>query len=208
MTDKNITLADRRAERGYSLSDVSERDEWRGMLTIIEKWLDEEQLHEEFLFHGTSTTALDSIDIEGMRPDFRSDAIIDPTTGEFCTFWGNLDTACFYAEDTVAERHPGSKPVILAISVDTLETLAFLQPDGASIDFPIDGLTRALKQEELEMWQDQKFDRPWRDGLNDFGAIIAVHDEPIDLGYMRPMRTKIDAEEFKIDQTRTKSLAI
>lgn len=203
-----VTLADRRAERGYSLQDVVERDEWRGMLKIIEEWIDHEQLREDILFHGTSTAALEKINQNGMRPEFRSDAIIDSTTGQFCTFWGNLDTACFYAEDTAAERHPGSKPVILAMRADTLERLAFLQPDGASIDFPIDGLTRVLEPRVLEQWQDDNFDRSWRDSLRDFGAIVAVHDDPIDLGYMCPLRTRFDAEEFKIDQIPVEALTI
>jgi hypothetical protein len=208
MTWHKATLADRRAERGYSLQNTAERQEWVAMLSTIEKWIAAEQLHEEIVFHGTSTTALANINSEGLLPDFRSDAIIDPTNGEFCTFWGDLDTACFYAEDTVAEKHPGSRPVILAISVDTLEQIAFLQPDGASIDFPIDGLAKVLEPGGANQWEYGTFDRPWKDGLRDYGAIVAVHDDPIDIGFMRSLRTIFDVEELEADKSPEISPAI
>lgn len=136
-------------------------------------------LEEDFLFHGTSTKALKNIRATGFDPTDVSLAVPD-FPGQFGgSFWGAATTALSYALDTSEERHPGSEPVIIAVKRASLEGECLLVPDLATLDFPIDGLTRLEEPGVRERWEENDYDLPWEDGLRDLGAIVALHDVPL-----------------------------
>lgn len=184
------------AAHGYSIPDEAARRAWVAMIDAVRQRVADEGLEEAILFHGTSERALGSIAIEGMEaiecshalpPDARED-------DEFGTFWGSIDTAATYADDTAAERHEDSLPAIIAIPVATLEWHGSIIPDGATVDFPLDGLTLLHDPEVAAYWSDFDMNRPWRESLRDLGAVLAIHGQNIHFDDLTVIRSLEDFE--------------
>ena len=160
---------------GYSFTDETSKAAWRALVSSINARIAETDIEDEVLFHGTSSVALERIIAVGFEPTDISHAVADGDIHRDGSFWGDLMTAAAYAEDTVAERHPGSTPVILAIPVAALEADCQLFSDGATFDFPLDGLTRLDDPDVLARWSESGCDLPWRESLADLGAVVAAH---------------------------------
>lgn len=183
---------------GYSISDAAERTRWRDLVEAVRKRISDSGLEDVVLFHGTSERALDGILMEGMEPIECSHALPDGYRDEceYGSFWGSVDTAAAYADDTAAERHPDSLPVIIAIAVSMLESDCLIVPDGATVDFPLEGLTRLDDPVVAAYWSEFGPDRPWRESLRDLGAVVAVHDFNIPLEDMAVIRSMEDFERL------------
>lgn len=164
---------------GYSIADPIARSEWRGMIAAIKRTLIENGLGEEIVFHGTSSKALALIEDEGISPTDIGHAC--PVKGSYLdgSFWGNILTAASYAEDTAAERHPGSLPVVIAVRTATLEADGLLLADAATFEYPNDGLTKLGDPEIMKRWVESGCDLPWHESLEDLGAIVATHQHCI-----------------------------
>lgn len=194
---------------GYSIPDLDDRARWRGLLEGIRQRMSEGDLEEVVLFHGTSERALERIMIDGMEPVECSQAL-PPDLRDDCngSFWGTIDTAAAYADDTATERHPDSLPVIIAIRVSTLENDCQIVPDGATVDFPLKGLTRLSDPEVAAYWSEFGLDRHWRESLRDLGAVVALHDFTIPVVDMTVIRSIEDFErllEVRADITPTQA---
>ncbi|MBY3157344.1 hypothetical protein HFO56_34020 [Rhizobium laguerreae] len=168
-------------DHGYSIADVTERQRWRDLVAAVRQRVADEALDDVVLFHGTSERALEKIMVEGMEAIECSHALPpdDRDDDEYGTFWGTIDTAAAYADDTAAERHPDSLPVIIAIPVSTLEWHGSIVADGATVDFPLKGLTRLDDPQVAAYWSDFDATRPWRESLRDLGAVLAIHNNGI-----------------------------
>lgn len=114
-----------------------------------------------------------------MEPTDASLAVDVPRGLANGSFWGDVHTAAAYAEDTVHERDCGGEPVLLAILTETLEADCAVYPDLATVDFPLEGLTRLGDPGVRDRWNEGFRDMDWRDGLRDLGAIVATHDLPL-----------------------------
>ncbi|MCV9964204.1 hypothetical protein OIU34_20170 [Pararhizobium sp. BT-229] len=192
MTDKPLP------NHGYSIPDPHERALWRDLVVGIRQRISEGNFEETVLFHGTSERALERILLDGMEPVECSHAL-PPDCRDDCeygSFWGNIDTAATYADDTAAERHPDSLPVIIAIRVSTLENDYRIVPDGATVDFPLKGLTRLDDPEVAAYWSDFGLDRHWPESLRDLGAVVAIHDFTIPIEDMVVIRSMDDFERL------------
>lgn len=155
------------------------RNSWIGGINELSANLDVRGLEEDFLFHGTSSKALEDIRATGFDPTDVSLAVPDAPNQFGGSFWGTAPTALSYALDTANERHPGSDPVIIAVKRASLERDCLLVPDLATLDFPIDGLTRLEEPGVREKWEENDYDLPWEDSLRDLGAVVALHDVPL-----------------------------
>lgn len=186
------------SNHGYSITDQVERARWRGLIEALRKRVADDGIGDEVLFHGTSERALDRIASEGMEPVECSHALPPDCRNveEYGSFWGNIDTAAVYADDTVVERHPDSLPVIIAIPVSTLEADCRIVPDGATVDFPLKGLTQLVDPKVAAYWSDFDMDRPWRESLRDLGAVVAIHDFMIPVEDMTVIRSIEDFESL------------
>jgi hypothetical protein len=164
------------------------------MIDAIRKRVTEESLEDVIVFHGTSERALEGMEIAGMEAIQCSHALPpdDRDEEQHGTFWGSIDTAATYADDTAAERHEDSLPVIIAIPVSTLEWLGTIVPDGATVDFPLDGLTRLDDPEVAAYWSDFDMTVPWRESLRDLGAVVALHGRNIHIDDMTVIRSMDD----------------
>lgn len=173
------------------------------MIDAVRQRVAAEGLADVILFHGTSERALDGIAIEGMEAIECSHALPpdDRDDERFGTFWGSIDTAATYADDTAAERHEDSLPVIIAIHVSTLEWLASIVPDGATVDFPLDGLTLLHDPDVAAYWSDFGMTRPWRESLRDLGAVLALHGQNIHIDDMTVIRS-MDDFDLVVEETR------
>lgn len=161
---------------GYSLPEGEERDSWLAAVAAVRRRVSHPDAAEELLFHGTSSTALEGILSRGLEPTEIELARLSPGMGDLGSFWGSFDTALAYAEDTACERHPGSRPVVLAVSSAWLERECLLGPDGATLDFPLAGLSRLDDPAVVADWAAAGAEKSWRDGLRDLSAVVAAHD--------------------------------
>jgi hypothetical protein len=192
MTDKSLM------NHGYSIPDVEERGRWRALIEEVRQRVAAGNLEEVVLFHGTSQQALERILLDGMEPVDCSQAM-PPTCRdvyEHGSFWGSIDTAAAYADDTASERHPDSLPVIIAIRVSTLEDSCRIVADGATVDWPLKGLTRLDDPKVAAYWSDFGIDRSWHESLRDLGAVVALHDLIIPAEDMTVIRSIEDLESF------------
>lgn len=183
---------------GYSIPDPAERERWRDLVEAVRQRTSDNGLEDVVLFHGTSERALAGILMEGMEPVECSHAL-PPHCRDDCeygSFWGNIDTAAAYADDTAAERHPGSFPVIIAIRVSILESDCRIVPDGATVDMPLKGLTRLDNPEVAAYWSEFGRDLPWHESLRDLGAVVALHDFLIPIEDMTVIRSMEDFERM------------
>ena len=179
---------------GYSFTDDAKKSAWIDLVHSIAKWVEDNNLSNEVIFHGTSNTRADDILENGMVPTDIIHAIAAGSFNDAGSFWGDIHTAAAYAEDTVAERDPGSEPVILMANVPDLEAEFQLLPDLATLDFPMKGLTKLDDQAVYDNWINNHRTLAWQQSLAELGAIIAVHDEPLPPAYIQDIRTKADFE--------------
>lgn len=176
---------DQRDIVGYSLVDPEARNRWIALVRGLSQWIDDEGLKDKVVFHGTSRRLLAKILEDGLEPT-DVELAVGPLSGMFQgSFWGDVQTAAAYAEDTVKEREgkgePGcGEPVLIAVLTDRLEKDCLLYPDLATLDFPMKGLTRLDDPEVQEDWLKGFMDKDWRDGLRDLGAIVATHEFYLD----------------------------
>lgn len=186
------------SNHGYSITDPVERKRWRGLIEALRQRIADDGLSDVVLFHGTSERALERIAAQGMEPVECSHALPPDCRDveEYGSFWGNIDTAAAYADDTAAERHPDSLPVIIAIPVSTLEADCRIVPDGATVDFPLKGLTRLDDPSVAAYWSEYDIDRTWRESLRDLGAVVAIHDFLIPVEDMAIVRSIDDFERL------------
>ncbi|MTH95303.1 hypothetical protein [Roseibium sp. RKSG952] len=147
----------------------------------MEEFLFCEDLLQFVVFHGTSSKVLDVIMTQGLSPTDVTAAVRADIGWDSGSFWGTPRTATAYAIDTAKERHPGWEPVLLAAPISILEAQCQLVCDGATIDFPLKGLTRLEEPGVFEKWRSAGFDLPWRESLIDLGAIVALHDFHLDI---------------------------
>lgn len=183
---------------GYSIPDPAERKQWRELVEAVRQRISESGLEDAVLFHGTSERALQRISIDGMESVECSHALPPDCrhVEEYGSFWGNIDTAAAYADDTAAERHPDSLPVIIAIPVSTLEADCRIVPDGATVDYPINGFTRLDNPEVEAYWSEPGVDRSWRESLRDLGAVLVIHDFNIPAEDLTVIRSMEDFERL------------
>lgn len=163
--------------------------EWRALLTSIKEMIEEHGLGGSVVFHGTSTKWLKDIQEDGLCPSDLGDAYFkkhidfdDPDFGPEGTFWGQLATAAWYAEDTVMERDNGETwPILIAADAFELSLDYPLYPDRASLEGPVDKSLPVSTDEKLaETWWKRGARFNWERGLEDLGAIFAVHTEYLD----------------------------
>ena len=173
-------------------------DEWGELLGLLASRIADESLGDRIFFHGTSDFLLDDIQIDGLVPDDVSQALLegDKDKGVYGTFWGSLGTANAYAVDTSLERHPGSRPVLFASTIASRLEDSIIVPDGATLDFPLDGLTKLGDDQILDKWTDANCDLDWGDALHDLGAVICIHDFTIPAEEMCLIRSANDVELF------------
>ena len=173
---------DQRDIIGFSIADPIEKDRWKGLVSDVERFLEEHGLTEEVLFHGTSARRADAILEDGLAPTDLDLAVIeDEDLGG--SFWGTVRSAAAYAEDTAKERDACS-PVLIMACVSDLERWAELRPDLATLDFPLKGLTRLDEDGVMDRWVAGYAGFSWQDGLRDLRAVIAIHDYPVPECYM------------------------
>ena len=167
---------------GFSFDDDEARSAWVEILSAIRRHIHDNGMFEDVLFHGTSEHALQSLQQEGLAPGLVNHALMGERRAlslgypEYGSFWGTVDMAAHFAEDTASVRHPGSRPVILAISRQALEADCELLPDVAMADDPADGLTMMDDPETAAEWYSVDCENGWRSSLHDLGAVVAIHD--------------------------------
>jgi hypothetical protein len=169
---------DQREIIGYSIRGKARRERWIAGVRGIAALVKENGWQHEVVFHGTSEKHLPFIASQGVRP---TDAGLATEGHALGSFWGDVDTAAAYAEDTVKHRG-GNRPVLLAArTADLLDRCEALVPDLSTLDFPLKGLTRLDDAHVYARWVDGHGYRSlgWRDALDDLSALVAVHGEPI-----------------------------
>lgn len=166
---------DVRQNHGYSITDERKRAEFVALVASIRDFVAENSLEDRVVFHGTSASKAAKIIKKGMKPTEVDIAISYQSPGKLGSFWGTVDTAAAYADDTVHYRDEDSHPVILAIPVEALEAACRLYPDGATLDCPLDGLTKLSDPDIAENWQENHATLSWHVSLKDLGAIVAEH---------------------------------
>lgn len=181
---------------GYSFTDDAKKAAWIDLVHSIAKWIDDNNLSSDIVFHGTSTKRSRDILKHGMRPTDITHAIAEGSLNDTGSFWGDIYTASAYAEDTIKERDPGYEPVLLIARTAELEEAFNLQPDLATLDFPLKGLTKLDDKDLANEWLHHHRMKTWAQGLSDLGAIIAIHDEYLDPEFMQPIKSKADFEEI------------
>ncbi len=178
-------------EIGLKIADEDQRLAWISLITDIADKVDEMNLSEEILFHGTTIGKARAILRRGMRP---TDAFeVMPDGSEIMTsgsFWGTIRTAAWYAEDSAFHRSGGA-PAIIACPVGFLQTYATLGIDIPSRDFPQPGLTLLNHDEEARGRWAIGQTRSWQDSLADLGSLTALHD------YDLPLDQAVIVDEFE-----------
>jgi hypothetical protein len=169
---------------GYSIDDPVAKASWIALVTSIRQYFVDNALQDKIVFHGTSQKRAKKILAEGMKPTDVSFAVWDQCEQGAGSFWGSIDAAVSYAEDTASERDPGSKPVLLAVRLSDLEQVCDLRCDGASLDFPLKGLTRLSEPEIEEKWSGDISLRSWKESLFDLGAVVAIHDDFLEIDFI------------------------
>lgn len=157
-----------------------EAADWTGEARALDEFLVREGLSQEVVFHGTSSVVIDLISSEGLSPTDVTAAVQNNLGWDSGSFWGTPRTAIAYALDSARERYPGSNPALIASPVSILEHQCQLVCDGATIDFPLKGLTRLDEPGIRDKWESADFDLPWQESLADLGAIVALHDFYLD----------------------------
>jgi hypothetical protein len=166
---------------GYSIGYPAAKAAWITLISSIREYLAEQGLQEEFVFHGSSENRAKQILIEGMKPTDVSFAVWDQCDMGAGSFWGSIDAAASYAEDTASEREPGSLPIILAVRVSDLQEACDLCCDGATLDFPLRGLTKLSEPAIEAKWGGDISLRSWKESLADLGAIVALHHDYLEI---------------------------
>jgi hypothetical protein len=164
---------------GHSLPDATQRRSWIELVSAISALVKEQGLSEEILFHGTTIGKARQILRKGMQP---TDAFeFGPYGEEMCSgsFWGTVETAAWYAEDSSLHRK-GGRPAIIACPVSFLQTYATLGADIPTRDFPIPGLTLLDDPDVAAHWPNEQA-RSWQESLRDLGAVTAIHDYDLSL---------------------------
>jgi hypothetical protein len=187
---------DVRDRLGYSISEPSAKTSWIAMVVAIREYLSENDLAGEFLFHGTSSVRAEKILLEGLAPTDVEFAVWDQCAAKSGSFWGSIDAAACYAEDTAFERNPGSLPVILAVRSGDLASRFDVRCDGATLDFPMRGLTRLDDAAVEEKWQGNIANMTWETSLSELGAVVVIHDQPISDEGIELIATFEDAKEM------------
>jgi len=183
---------DQRDIIGYSIADEDERKEWNALIRFIADWIEENDLSNAIVFHGTSSGRAEDIMQNGMNPTDATFATNDADSEG--SFWGDVYTAAAYAEDTVQERDGDGRPVLLMAYTDDLEELCELAPDLATMDFPLKGLTRLSDDDVMQKWLAHHTTLSWRDSLTDLGAIVALHEFELDPNCMQRITSRNDFE--------------
>ncbi|TLX15994.1 hypothetical protein [Rhizobium sp. MHM7A] len=163
--------------------------EWRTLLDAIKEMIEEHGIEKSVVFHGTSTKWLKNIQEDGLCPTELGDAYFkkridydDPDFGPEGSFWGQLSTAAWYAEDTVAERDNGeTQPILIVADAFELSLEYPLYPDRASLEGPVDQSLPVSTDEKLaDTWWKRGARFNWERGLEELGAIFAVHTDYLD----------------------------
>lgn len=193
---------------GYSIKDENKKAQWIDLIKSIAKWVEDNNLAHDVVFHGTSSRRALNILENGMKPTDITHAISEGSLNDTGSFWGDVHTASAYAEDTIAERDPDSIPVLLMAYTAELEEDFDLRPDLATLDFPLKGLTKLDEKEVYDNWINNHRTLTWKQSLNELGAIIAVHDHILDPDYMRMITAKEDLNYLpKIERTKEPELS-
>lgn len=173
--------ADVRDSHGYSIGDPIAKAGWIELITSIRSFLEENDLTQEIVFHGTSARRAQLIVENGMKPTEVEHAVWSRSQAAWGSFWGTIDAAASYAEDAASIRDAGELPVILAVPVAELAAACELLPDGATFDFPMKGLTKLDDPQILEKWHQQHATLDWDTSLKELGAIVALHQKNLKL---------------------------
>lgn len=181
---------------GYSFLDDTKKAEWIRLVHSIAKWVEDNNLSDEVVFHGTSLARAENIMEHGMYPTDVVHAISDGGLHDTGSFWGNVFTASAYAEDTIAERDLTGSPVLLMAYTNELEHDFDLRPDLATLDFPLNGLTKLDDTIVYNNWINNHRTLNWKQSLTDLGAIIVIHDEKLEPEYLRMIKTDSDFKSF------------
>lgn len=182
---------------GYSIKDENKKAQWIDLVKSVAKWVEDNDLTNEVVFHGTSSRRALNILEDGMRPTDIAHAISEGSLNDTGSFWGDVYTASAYAEDTIAERDPDATPVLLMAYTAELEEDFDLRPDLATLDFPLKGLTKLDDQTVYDKWINNHRTLTWQQSLTDLGAMIAVHEQSLDPDYMRMITSKEDFNHLR-----------
>jgi hypothetical protein len=182
-----------------------ENSEWRALLAAIKETVEEHALEGTVVFHGTSTKWLSDIQEDGLCPTELGDTYFkkhidfdDPDFGPEGTFWGQLNTAAWYAEDTVTERDNGvTHPMLIVADVFELSLEYPLYPDRASLEGPVDKTLPVSTDKTLaETWWKRGARFNWNKGLEELGAIFAVHTDYLDNDKISIIQSVDDFKNF------------
>lgn len=177
--------------------------DWKTLLEQIGELIEEHDLASAVVFHGTSTKRLTAIQEGGLRPCELGDAYFrkridfdDPDFGYLGSFWGKLETAAWYAEDTVIVRdNCQTKPILIVTDPYELALEYPLYPDRASFEEPVDRtLPISTNRDLANAWEKRGARFTWKRGLEEIGAIFAVHDEYLDTDMIAVIQ---DIDDFK-----------
>lgn len=161
---------------GYSIDDPDRKAQWIALVRAVAEMVDETGQACEIVFHGTSLKRARDILVNGLRPTDIHVAVAPENGEDQGSFWGDVQTAAAYAEDTVKERDGGGLPVLLAARTSGLASSYAMRPDLATLDFPLKGLTRLGDEQAAERWRGDSASRTWQDSLADLGAVVVIHD--------------------------------
>ncbi len=186
-------------------TDISNFDEWKTLILGVRELLEEHGLDQSVVFHGTSTKWIEDIQADGLCPTELGDAYFkkrvdfdDPDFGEEGTFWGQLNTAAWYAEDTVVERdNSDTQPVLVVADALELSLEYPLYPDKASLEGPVDNTLPVSTSPDLAAsWWKSGARFKWEKGLKELGAIFAVHTDYLDDTKIGIIRSIDDFKDF------------
>lgn len=172
---------------GYSLLEGALKDEWIGLVTRLRALSQQIALTDHYVFHGTSARIGQLIMDGGMTPTVVSHAVPAGVTRTRGSFWGDVEAAVSYAEDTVFEREGcgsptlDNPPILIAVPIRSLEERFPLFPDLATLEAPVDGLTKLDQPGVSEFWWANYDQLGWKESLRDLGAIVALHKNPVRL---------------------------
>ncbi len=172
---------------GYSLAEGPGREKWISLISRLHDMTHDTGLAEQYVFHGTSLKKARRIMRVGMMPMDAEHAILSSELAKNGSFWGTVETAVSYAEDTVFERDEDNVPTInnppalIAVPISFLQERTRLTVDCATLDFPLQGLTDLELPEVQEKWTNGHEDMTWLDSLRDLKAILALHENMLKL---------------------------